>query len=404
MNVKCTNIAVMLGVLALAASILTPAVANEESPTVSDDIATIDEFVSQLRNWYASDYNGFKTSYDKAVANVQPIPPDTDPSVMYDWKNKGIDDLCEFFVSWYNWLPEEDTGLEYIQKFSWIYYRNDAGVEFVTRGPGLTMTTEFVKLRGNYMDSEESLPLVRVWEEQLGSTMDQFIVPSGGFKSFNDFFIRQVKPGARPIDYPNDDSVVVAPADCIINMIVEDITAETEIPVKTQFLNINELLDNSKYAKYFVNGTVVSCILMPNTYHRYHAPVSGEVVESKEDVAGVYFGIKDLPNFFSRGNVGYGYDYSVFEHFNRGYFVIKTKDYGYVGMIPVGLNTISSVVFTEKYRNVNDTEPVQVSKGDELGYFKYGGSLNILLFEEGRFPSLNLLQGQRIGSLNKKDK
>jgi len=362
-------------------------------------IASIDEFIKQLKEWYESDYKGFKTLFDKAVENVQPIPEGQKSSVVYDWKNKGIDDLCQFFIDWYNWLPDVETGLDWIQKFSWLYYKNSYGLCFVTIDPGYTMTKQFVQLRGNFFDSPDSLPLVDKWIKELGHQMDQFIIPSAGFKSFNEFFIRKVKQGARPITSKDDDSVVVAPGDCVINMIVDDLTNETKIPIKTVFLNVSELLNNSQYAFNFVGGTAVSCILMPNTYHRYHSPVSGIVVESNEDVAGEYFGIKDFPDLLNKGDVGYGYDYSVFERFRRGYLVIETKNYGYVGMVPVGLNTVASVIFEDKLKNIPDKHaPVLIKKGDEIGYFQYGGSLIILLFERDRFPSLNILQGQRIGA------
>lgn len=362
-------------------------------------IASIDEFIKQLKEWYESDYKGFKTLFDKAVENVQPIPEGQKSSVVYDWKNKGIDDLCQFFIDWYNWLPDVETGLDWIQKFSWLYYKNSYGLCFVTIDLGYTMTKQFVRLRGNFFDSPDSLPLVDKWIKELGHQMDQFIIPSAGFKSFNEFFIRKVKQGARPITSKDDDSVVVAPGDCVINMIVDDLTNETKIPIKTVFLNVSELLNNSQYAFNFVGGTAVSCILMPNTYHRYHSPVSGIVVESNEDVAGEYFGIKDFPDLLNKGDVGYGYDYSVFERFRRGYLVIETKNYGYVGMVPVGLNTVASVIFEDKLKNIPDKHaPVFIKKGDEIGYFQYGGSLIILLFERDRFPSLNILQGQRIGA------
>jgi len=363
-------------------------------------ITPLDEFTRQLKKWYKQDHKGFKTMFDAAVANVQPIPEGQGPSVIYDWKDKGIDDLCQFFRAWYEWLPDVETGLDYIQKFSWLYYENMYGLCFVTTGPGYEMTKQFVQLRGEYFDSSDSLPLVKKWTKELGPLMDQFIVPDKGFKSYNEFFIREVKDGARPVAATDDDSVIVAPADCVINMIVDQLTEETKIPVKTVSLNVKELLDNSYYASYFVGGTAVSCILMPNMYHRYHSPVTGEVVESNENVAGEYFGIKDFPHLLNRGDVGYGYDYSVFEHFRRGYLVIKTQRYGYVGMIPVGLNTVASVVFVDKLKRITSSDaPVPITKGEEVGWFAYGGSLNILLFEEGRFPSLSLLQGQRIGVL-----
>ncbi len=369
---------------------------------MNTQIGCINEFTTQLEMWYNSDYKGFKTLFDAAVANVQPIPKCQKPSVVYDWKNRGIDNLCQFFTDWYKWLPDVETGLDWIQKFSWLYYENLYGLTFVTIDPGYTMTKQFVQLRGEFFDSPDSKCLVECWIKKLGSQMDQFIVSPGGFKSFNEFFIREVKSCARPITSRDDDSVVVAPADCVINMIVDDLTDKTKIPVKTVFLNVSELLNNSQYASKFIGGTAVSCILMPNTYHRYHSPVAGEVVESHDDVAGEYFGIKDFPDLLHKGDVGYGYDYSVFEHFRRGYLVIETQNYGYVGMVPVGLNTVASVVFKDKFKNVPSSKhpPVGIKKGEEIGWFKYGGSLNILLFEKGCFPSLNILQGQRIGVLH----
>jgi len=74
-------------------------------------------------------------------------------------------------------------------------------------------------------------------------------------------------------------------------------------------------------------------------------------------------------------------------------------------MIPVGLNTIGSVVFHQPWKRIpNKKKAVQISKGDDVGYFQYGGSLNILIFEPGCFSSLSLLQGQRIGLLSKPSK
>jgi len=103
---------------------------------------------------------------------------------------------------------------------------------------------------------------------------------------------------------------------------------------------------------------------------------NGIVVKSNEDVAGEYFGIKDFPDLLNKGDVGYGYDYSVFERFRRGYLVIETKNYGYVGMVPVGLNTVASVIFEDKLTNIPGKHaPVLIKKGDEIGYFQYGGSL-----------------------------
>jgi phosphatidylserine decarboxylase len=70
--------------------------------------------------------------------------------------------------------------------------------------------------------------------------------------------------------------------------------------------------------------------------------------------------------------IGAPTDFSPFEEFQRGYFIVDTGSYGHVAIVPVGLNTISSVVFEDKFKSV--TEPVAVARGDELGHFLYGGS------------------------------
>lgn len=379
---------------------------KKEEPQVN----SIQEFLTLITNWYQDDTYGFRTMYLNAVKNVNTYPSGTSESVKYDWnkpEGEALENLCSFFKQWYLWNPDLSTGLEFIQKFSWLYYENPAGLEFVSGypnpdNPGYIMTMLYVALNGQKMDSSESLPLVDKWIKALGPAMDEYIIPDGGFKSFNEFFARELKYGERPISGVNDNSVVVAPADAIINMIDDNLSIEKAIDVKTQKLNVLQLLNNSPLASSFEGGSAISCILMPTVYHRYHSPVSGIVVEAADDVAGNYFGIKDFPELINGGNVGYGYDYSVFEHFRRGYLIIETEKYGNVAMIPVGLNTISSVIFSPKFKKIDFSNPTPINKGEEVGYFQYGGSLNILLFEKGCFPSVRIPQGQIIGTMEEK--
>ena len=84
-----------------------------------------------------------------------------------------------------------------------------------------------------------------------------------------------MKPSARarPIADPDDHSIAVASADSEINFIESDLTLDTKLNVKSRQINVKELLNNSKYAKHFVGGTAISCVLMPNNYHRYHASI-----------------------------------------------------------------------------------------------------------------------------------
>ncbi len=362
------------------------------------------EFVNLITKWNTDNFEGFADKFKAAVNNVNPLPDGS----KNPWLNADVKYLCSFFQEWYKWGPDVSTGLEKIQEFSWLYYENKTGLDFVTTNPGALMTYYFVVINGKKMDDPAySKVLIDKWIKELGDKMKEYIVPEGGYTTFNQFFTRQLKPGERPVSRVNDDSVVVSSADAIVNMIDDNLSIEAPLDVKTQKLNVLQLLDNSQYAKNFEGGTAVSCILMPDVYHRYHSPVSGKVVESNEDVAGNYFGIDDFPKLINGGNVGYGYDYSVFEHFRRGYLVIETENYGYIAMIPVGLNTIATVIFEDKFKKIPQSDksgPVTVYKGEEVGYFQYGSSLNILLFEKGCFPAIRIPQGQIIGTLNEKSK
>ena len=98
-------------------------------------------------------------------------------------------------------------------------------------------------------------------------------------------------------------------------------------------------------------------------------------------------------------NVGYNKDYSVFEDFKHGYFIIETNNYGFIAMIPIGLQTVGSVVFENDYKKINSDNPKQIYKGEKLGHFEYGGSTVLLIFEKGKLSSLTVEQGQRIGKL-----
>ncbi|MFI0739394.1 phosphatidylserine decarboxylase [Streptomyces sp. NPDC021100] len=372
---------------------------------------SIEEFQERIRTWYDQNHDNFASLYHDAIKHVVPCPEKKSSEVYYDWQGADIQRLCDFFGEWYDWKSGVKNGLDYIEKFSWINYLNDAGMAFVTSGPGYAMTADFTHLQGKQMDDPHSKELIETWVRELGSKrMDDYKVRD--WKNFNEFFVREIKEDRRPIAAKDDDTVVVAPADCVINMIVDELGPYTGIPVKTVSMNVGKLLDGSEYAKKFIGGTAVSCILMPDSYHWYHAPVAGEVVAARDDIGGCYYGMRDFPGLLDKGNVGYGYDYSMFDDFRRGYVIIRTQyqdayggpdGEGYVGLVPVGLNSIASVNFLEKFKKMR-TKPIPVEKGERIGNFAYGGSLNILLFERGRFPALQLLQGQRIGVLEPRER
>ena len=398
--------AICLG-LAVLVLVLTVGPAWAEAPQVSSTCPCASS-INKLIKTYQRD-PGFKSLLDAALANMQQLPPQYPRG--NPWLGKDLAFLVQFLEQWCTFLPQadgsHDDGLQYIQDFAWFYYQNPFGLVFVRLAPGKEIMQQFVRERGAFMDSQASARYVVPWLQDPRGEKEDYLLPDpqaadGGFKTFNEFFVRGLKDQAvsRPQTMPQRDYLITAPTDCLMNSIPQKITSiSTPVTTKgSEALNIVELLGGSKYAPKFVGGTAMSCVLMPNTYHHFHAPVSGRVVEARV-LPGAFFG---HPNFskwaFINGNVGFpGTDFSPFEHFQRGYFIFDTGKYGLVAMVPVGLNTISSVNFDPPFNNL--TQPVAVERGRRLGHFAYGGSLCLLIFEPGRYSSgaIKVRLGNQIG-------
>ncbi len=345
--------------------------------------------------------------------------------------------MLEDFLEWCVFLPQingsDDNGLEHIQRFAWFYYKNAAAKDFVqgrnpldpseTLATGLEFTNAFSNQRGDFMSSAASRRCVPQWvADPRIEISDYKKQQASDYDSWNDFFAREitqpVKNGpipSRPVTMPDRDYVVSAPTDCIMNplvqvlmedgavrrrMIENPLQDDTVLDVKGIPIGLDRLLGRAPQdlKDKFVGGTGLSCVLMPNTYHHFHTPVSGTVrhaeviskrVEDGETLPEGTFGYIDWPNWVPLdGNVGRpGTDFSQFEAFERGVVIIEvryedldgTELVGWVASIPVGLDTIGSVVLDP------DVEKgFEVTRGEtRLGNFYYGGSLNIMLFSEG---------------------
>jgi phosphatidylserine decarboxylase len=334
------------------------------------------------------------------------------------------------FANWCVFLPEiegtEDNGLEHIQRFAWFFYQNDAGRDFVQgRNPldpsqplptGWEFTETFNRERGRFMDSPASRRMIPQWIADPRIEIEDYNrTKPEQYDSWNDFFAREiiVDPKtetipSRPVTMPERDYIVVAPTDCIMNPLVQvlenqsavtrqyvdnPLQYDTVLDVKGIPISLADLLAGvpEQYRHTFVGGTGLSCVLMPNTYHHFHSPVDGKIVYA-DIVPDNTYGYADWPNWVPLdGNVGRpGTDFSQFQRFQRGVIVIEVtyanlpgkqpeKLTGYVASIPVGLDTIGSVVLDD------DVVPgAKVKRGyTRLGNFLYGGSLDILLFSKG---------------------
>lgn len=356
-------------------------------------------------------------AFDEAIANIYPV---TSTNEKNPWAGSTYIEFLDFFEAWFVSLPRANDGLGFIYMFSTLYNNNYSAFHFLNEFKSNVLSdkytkeifhwlTEFIMIRGRFMDSSDSAPveLMNEWMAEESIKIEDYEIPLGGFKSFNEFFTRSLdkSKNPRPISDPNDESVVVAPADATVNKILSNLTLKSELKVKTRNLSVEKLLGYSEFASCFVGGTAISCVLLPNVYHHFHSPVSGKIIDSG-DIPGIHNGILDGNNWFNDlSNIGQGDTrFSIFEEFHRAFYIIETKNHGNVAVVPVGLNTISRICRSVQLDShfFKQKDPVFVEKGDRLGNFAYGGSLVILMFEKDIFPCVSLKVGDRIGQMKRK--
>lgn len=210
--------------------------------------------------------------------------------------------------------------------------------------------------------------------------LDEFIIPnpSGphwGWTSFNDYFHREIKPESRPVSDPTDPSVVVSANDGKVYNIARNVQWLDEFWIKGQPYSLVNMLNGHDDLLKFQNGDVFQSFLSGADYHRWRSPIDG-VVTYTEVVPGLMFSDDEVAgNDPSAGTYSQGYGASVN---TRGLVFVQSPhpSIGTVVVMPIGITEISSVTIT-----VATNQPVK--KGDELGYFSYGGSSMCLVFQPG---------------------
>ena len=197
--------------------------------------------------------------------------------------------------------------------------------------------------------------------------MSEVLRPVEQFKNFNEFFYRQLTPNARPCSAPEEPKIVVSPADCR-SVVFDRMDDATNIWVKGREFSVERLLGDAypEDAKRYKNGGLGVFRLAPQDYHRFHIPVDG-VMGTPKTIEGEYYTVN--PMAIRSALDVYGENVRVL-------VPIDSVTHGRVMVICVGAMMVGSTVITR--------EPGEkVARGEELGYFKFGGSTLLVLFEEG---------------------
>lgn len=372
--------------------------------------ASYHPLVQELRQWVMTTRER-RQNFEYAVTTARSfnVAEMEDIRSLTDWFN--------FLHFLQHWVPTESVDAnEIFNRFSKLYFVLDQHSVFHYQSPVLPNNStklsfisdwivRFNVAFGQFMDTPESLT-----PEALASyaaspkyLLSEYLPPRGGWRSFNEFFARHYKPGYRPIAAIEDPSVIVSPADFTFSHQLS-ISPDSTITAKSITWKISELMAGSPYADCFKDGTFMHGYNATSDYHRIHAPVGGKVLEART-MSGQHYALIETREVPVESNTSNGLvsgekkttlvKRRIFMTPNEpGYQFVQTRGWivfdteiGKVALVPVGMAVVSSVIITAE-------EGVTLRKGEEVGYFQFGGSDVVILFENKRDIELDAKAGQ----------
>ena len=219
------------------------------------------------------------------------------------------------------------------------------------------------KRYGKMMSTNKSVERIPAFVDSLKIDLSESKKSINEFTSFNDFFYRELKAGARKIG-----EGLVSPGDGRV-LAFQKISEVNNFYVKGKKFTLKEfLMDDALYAKH-ENSAMIIVRLAPNDYHRYHFPFKGMASESKK-IEGSYYSVSPiaLKSNFTK----------VFCKNKKEICTLTTDGFGEILVIPVGATMVGSLNSTYEANTM-------VEKGQEMGYFAFGGSTVVLFFDSKYF-------------------
>ncbi|MCB1075113.1 MAG: phosphatidylserine decarboxylase [Simkania sp.] len=235
--------------------------------------------------------------------------------------------------------------------FSWIF------LPLISRSPFFSL------LYGRKQKSAKSRKKVIPFIEMFHVDASEFLKSPHEFTSFNDFFIRKLKPTSRPIAKGND--VAILPADGR-HLFYPSFGEAEGFYVKGRKFDLELLLQDDFLFDIYKRGSMVISRLCPTDYHRYHFPC--ECIPTKAKlINGPLYSVNPMA---LRKNI------MILNENKRMLTQLKTKTFGTILFIEVGATFVGSIKQTYSPQSL-------CKKGQEKGYFEFGGSCIIMLFTPG---------------------
>lgn len=207
--------------------------------------------------------------------------------------------------------------------------------------------------------------------------MSNVMIPDGGFSSFNDFFTRKIDTGGG---FKTKEGEVISPCDGFLTPV--KIEKDTVFDIKNAEYSLKDLLKSPGLSERFRDGMAFIFRLTPANYHRYCYPAKGKILAARR-IDGVLHCVRPVALR----------TFPVFVQNTREFELIETGNFGIMVQMEVG------ALLVGKIKNHSpDRESKQVLAGEEKGYFEFGGSTIILLFEKDRMVLKEELYGRIDGN------
>lgn len=243
-----------------------------------------------------------------------------------------------------------------------LIYQMAGGRDAVQSKKIKTLLRSMSVKQGKKFDDPNSRKSIKNFITFHNLNVNEIAEPLSNFKTFNEFFYRKLKPEARPISLPNDNRVIVSAADCRFSCFTSVSSAKT-LWIKGREFTMENLIQDKELASKFDNAPLSIFRLAPQDYHRFHSPLSCKVVSIKR-IEGEYYTVNPMA---IRTTI------DVYTDNVRCVLILENDDIGQFIMVCVGAMMVGSILITTKVGDI-------LKKGDEIGYFAFGGSTVLTIF------------------------